>query len=123
VPVECHFRDADLDLDRDLLLEYDCFLNWASSSPLENEGDYRSFRERWLASHRAQEFLDLLRSARADPRTILQIACDGSGKPMGYVWVTFQGTPGAGFAYAELQDIFIEESYRRTGIGRRVLSW
>ncbi len=31
-------RDADLEQDRDVMLEYDCYINWISSSPPGGRG-------------------------------------------------------------------------------------
>ena len=50
-----------------------------------------------------------------DKRSIAEIIKTESGEIVGYLWVQFHGGD-PNFIWAEVQDIYIEESYRRTGI-------
>lgn len=115
------FTNADLDRDRDLLLEYHCQTDYACESPLEDLPDYAAYRQRWLQTQQPGEFVDLVRKSLEDPRTILKLIVEGSGRAIGYLWATFRDVPEYDFRFAEIQDLCVEEGYRRKGIASMAL--
>lgn len=115
------FTDADTVRDRDLLLEYHCQTDYRCESPLEDLPDYAQYRERWFQTPQPGEFLALVQKSLEDSRTIFKLIVDGSGRGIGYLWVTFRDVPAYNFRFAEIEDLFVEETYRRQGVASAAL--
>ena len=48
---------------------------------------------------------------------------DESGCVIGYIWVPFCFDEESGFTFADIQDIYIEENFRQSGIAARLISY
>ena len=116
-------RDADLSHDRDLLLDYHCHTDYVSESPLETLPEYADYRAAWLESPQPEEYLSALRQTVQDPRGLVKLLLDEDNTPIGYFWVTFTDVPSYNFAFAEIQDLYVVEGQRRTGLGSAVLAY
>ncbi len=116
-------RDVDLDHDRDLLLEYHCYTDYVSESPLETLPEYAKYRAFWLQSPQPDEYLSALRQTMQDPRGLVKVLLDEDGAPIGYFWATFTDVPAYHFAFAEIQDLYIVDAHRRTGLGSAVVAY
>jgi ribosomal protein S18 acetylase RimI-like enzyme len=119
--MELSYKNADPDKERDRLLEYHCGSNYACESPLTQEQGYPSYRAKWLSTCQPAEYTASLAASLKDDRTILKLIAIASGEICGYVWATFQDMRGYDFTIAEIEDLFVEQSFRRKGIATAVM--
>jgi ribosomal protein S18 acetylase RimI-like enzyme len=110
-----HMR-IDLENDREYIFECHCRVNYECDCPWARKIPYEEYRTNFFISpNGADGFLSALTESMKDTRTIAEIIKSESDETVGYLWVSFHGED-LDFIWADVQDIYIEEAYRRTGI-------
>jgi len=113
----------DIKRDKDYILERHCLVNYECDTPWARKVPYDKYRENWYAWAGQQDgFLSALRESMEDARTIAEIIKTKSGEIVGYLWVPFYGTD-LKFIWADVQDIYIEEAYRKSGIAGYLMDY
>lgn len=107
----CHHK-IDLDTSRDYILERHCRINYVCDTPWARKLSYEEYRANWFAD--TEGYLSAMIESMKDERTIAEIIKAESGETVGYLWVPFHGEE-ASFIWADVQDIYVEEAYRRSG--------
>ena len=117
-------RKIDFEKDRDYILECHCRINYACESPWKREMPYSDYRSEWfsLKSQVSGFYSHLARTAQ-DDRTIAEIIETENRSIVGYLWVTFCEDEEADFRFAEIQEIYIEEEFRRHGVAARLYEY
>ena len=111
-----HFR-IDLENDREYILECHCRINYECDTPWIRKLPYGEYRANWFNNFEQQDgFLSALADSMKDERTIAEIIKTESGGTVGYFWVEFHAGTSAFMCWADVQDIYIEEAYRKNGI-------
>jgi len=118
-----HHHKIDLTADRDYVLERHCRINYECDTPWARKLTYEQYRANWFDWPGQQEgFLAWLRGIMNDPRAIAEIIRDDSGEAAAYLLVQFHGED-ARFIFADIQDIYVEEAYRRTGVAAYLMDY
>ena len=113
----------DIETDREYIFECHCRINYECDTPWTRKRAYEQYRANWFADTGQQNgFLSALRESMEDKRTIAEIIRSESGEAVGYLWVPFHGDD-PNFVWADVQDIYIEEAYRRTGIAAYLMDY
>ena len=116
-------RPIDPAADRDYVLECHCKINYACDSPWARELPYEQYRANWFAMPMQQAgFWQHLTSSMEDPRGIAEIMMDDDGTIAGYLWAPFSEDAEAGFAWMDVQDIYIEEPFRGQGLASQLMA-
>lgn len=117
-----HIR-INIESDKKYILERHCRINYECDTPWTRKISYEKYRANWFANANQQEgFLSALRESMDDVRTIAEIIKDESGETVGYLWVPFHGEDKS-FIWADVQDIYVEESYRKTCIAAYLMEY
>ena len=115
-------RNIDFTRDKDYVLERHCRINYECDCPWARQMPYENYRSDWFSlSNQIASFYDYLQVTAQDPRTIAEIIEDNDGSFVGYLWVPFCEDKESGFCFADIQDIYIEEDYRQSGIADTLL--
>jgi len=113
----------NLETDRDYIFECHCRVNYECDTPWARKIPYEEYRAKWFAWTGQQDgFLSALRDSMKDSRTIAETIKTETGEKIGYLWVPFYGND-PNFIFADVQDIYIEEAYRRTGIAAYLMDY
>jgi len=114
-----HVR-IDLSADLDYILERHCRVNYECDTPWARKLPYERYRANWFLD--TGGFLSALRESMDDPRTIAEIIKTGSGEYVGYLWSPFRGDDPS-FIWADVQDIYVEEPFRRLGVAAYLMDY
>ncbi|MCL2518919.1 MAG: GNAT family N-acetyltransferase [Oscillospiraceae bacterium] len=118
-----HYR-INLETDKDYIFERHCRINYECDTPWARKLSYEEYRTFWFAYTVQQEgFLSMLCESMKDERTIAEIIKTDSDETVGYLWVPFHDSKDMPFIWADVQDIYVEEEYRRTGIGSYLMEY
>ena len=121
--MELIFRKIDLDRDKEYVLECHCRVNYECDTPWARTVPYAQYRDSWFAlGAQAAEFTAALLDSMEDERTLAVIIDNDRGERIGCFWVSFHEDRDTGFRFADVQDLYIEESFRRAGIASQLLS-
>ena len=113
----------DLATDREYILERHCRVNYECDTPWIRKLTYEQYRANWFSNPlQIEGFLGALIESMKDERTIAEIIKTESGDYVGYFWVCFHAED-ANFIWADVQDIYIEEAYRRTGVAAYLMDY
>jgi len=117
-----HVR-INFDTDMDYVLERHCRINYECDTPRARRIPYEKYRADWFAMPGQQkEFLSSLHGSMEDARTIADIIKNESDETIGYLWVPFYGE-NKSFIWADIQDIYVEEAYRRAGVAAYLMDY
>ena len=118
-------RAIDLALDRDYLLERHCRINYACDSPWARVIPYEKYRANWFVMPEQMEkgFLGALRDSMEDPRAIAEIIENENGETVAYFWGSLWEEKEAGFSCLELQDLYVEETFRKQGVASQLFAY
>ena len=58
-----------------------------------------------------------------DGRTIAEIVETENNQRVAYLWVPFFSDDESGFCFADVQDIYVEDEFRRTGIAAELMKY
>ena len=117
-------RPIDFAGDREYVLERHCRINYACDSPWARAIPYEEYRRNWFAMpEQINGFWQHLQESANDPRAITEIIENDAGEILGYLWGSFWENTEAGIACLELQDIYVEEAYRRHGAASQLLAY
>lgn len=112
------------DEDLDYILECHCLISYECESPRMRKLTYKEYWTKWFSStSQKKEFLSSLQESMEDTRTIANIVKTGLGKKIGYIWVSFYEEIELSTSWANVQDIYIEEDYRKTGIASYLMKY
>lgn len=117
-------RTIDFARDMDYVLECHCEINYACDCPWARKTPYQQYRKEWFAmKNQIRGFCEYLKETASDHRTIAEIIEDENGRRIGYLWVPFHADEESGFCFAEIQDIYIEETFRQQGIAGTLIEY
>lgn len=117
-------RKIDFLNDREYVLECHCRVNYECDTPWARKVPYAEYRAQWfLWETQTEGFYGSLQDSSKDPRTIAEILETEDGRRAGYFWVPFWEDKDSGFKFAEVQDIYIEEEFRRTGLAEQLYGY
>ena len=117
-------RNIDFEKDRDYVLECHCRINYACDSPWKREMSYPDYRSEWFSlAGQISEFYGYLQQTAQDTRSIAEIIETEDGRAVGYLWVVFNEDEENSFRFAEIQDIYIEEEFRRCGAALQLYAY
>lgn len=117
-------RKIDFVQDKDYLLERHCKINYECDTPWMRRKPYSEYRAEWFSqSGQIREFYDYLQETAKDERTIAEILEAEDGSTVGYFWVPFIENKESGFCFADIQDIYIEEAYRKNGFADELIPY
>lgn len=117
-------RSIDFERDRDYILERHCRINYACESPWKREMSYPDYRSEWFSlTGQVSGFYGYLERTAQDDRTIAEIIEWEDGRIAGYLWVTFCEDEENDFRFAEIQEIYIEEEFRRHGVATQLYEY
>ncbi len=85
---------------------------------------YEDYRREWFSlDGQIAEFLGALENSMKDQRTIADIIEDEKGDAIGYLWAPFYEDTENGFRVSDIQDVYVENSYRRKGIATELIEY
>jgi len=117
-------RAIDFEKDREYVLECHCRINYECDCPWARRIPYLQYREEWyLMKSQVEGFYKYLQETARDAGTIAEIIADPQGKHVGYFWVPFHADEESGFRFAEIQDVYVEEEFRKLGIAEELLRY
>lgn len=113
----------DIEKDKDYILERHCRMNYECDTPWARKIPYEQYRANWYDWPGQQDgFWSAFTESIKDERTILEIIKTESGENVGYLWVQFHGEDEK-FIWADVQDIYVEESFRKMGIATYLMDY
>lgn len=117
-------RSIDFEKDRDYILERHCRINYACESTWVREMPYPDYRSEWFSlTSQVSGFYGYLKQTAQDERSIAEIIETEAGCIVGYLWTTFCEDDESGFRFAEIQEIYIEEEFRRYGVATQLYEY
>lgn len=117
-------RPIDFLADRTYVLERHCRINYECDCPWARRTPYQDYRHDWfLMAGQVNEFYTYLQETASDDRTIAEIIETEDGQKIGYLWAPFHMDAESNFAFAEIQDIYIEEAFRKQGLATQLLTY
>jgi len=117
------YRANDLTNDREYILECHCRVNYECDTPRARAISYAQYRANWFnMPGQIAEFWGALTESMQDPRTIAELIIDSNGEIAGYFWARFYENAETKFAWLDLDDLYIEERYRRQGLAAKWLT-
>ena len=117
-------RSIDFEQDREYILERHCRINYACESAWARETSYPDYRSEWFSlPSQVSGFYGYLERTAQDDRAIAEIIETEDGCIVGYLWTTFCEDEESGFRFAEIQEIYIEEEFRRHGVAARLYEY
>ena len=117
-------RKIDIKRDRDYILECHCEINYECDCPWKRRMNYEDYRKEWFSLNgQITEFLGALVDSMKDPRTVAEIIEEVDGAVVGYLWAPFYEDAENGFKVSDIQDVYVEKSYRRKGIATELIKY
>ena len=105
-------------------MERHCRINYDCESPWKREMSYPDYRLEWFSfTSQVSGFYSYLERTAQDNRTIAEIIESEEGCIAGYLWVTFCEDEEMDFRFAEIQEIYIEEEFRRHGAATQLYEY
>ena len=112
-----------LPADKEYILERHCRINYECDTPWKRQMTYEAYQREWFSlKEQTDEFLDMLIESCRDSRSIADILWI-QGEIAGYLWVPFSASEENNFAFAEIQDIYVEPAYRNSGIASYLFTY
>ena len=116
-------RRIVLPTDKEYVLERHCRINYECDTPWKRKMTYKEYRREWFdMENQKSEFLDMLIESCKDNRSIADIVFIES-EILGYLWVPFYASENSDFAFAEVQDIYVESNCRNKGLASYLLAY
>ena len=107
--------------DREYLLTTHCQVNYACDSPWARETPYEAYQAQWLATSYGDKYLALLEKNALDHRQIVEIIEDETGNRIAFFRASFDEDKELGYTFYNIEEIYVEEPYRRRGIAAQLL--
>lgn len=80
------------------------------------EISYSDYRSEWFSlTSQVSGFYGYLERTAQDEHSIAEIIETEDERSVGYLWTTFCKDEESGFCFVEIQEIYIEEEFRRHG--------
>jgi len=119
--MKLNHRPIDPEADKDYILERHCRVNYECEAPWKREMTYEQYRGEWFGTQNQEVYINALVESMKDNRTIAEIIEDENGARAAYIWVTFY--EDSGFRFADVQDIYVEDEFRRCGIAKLLFGY
>jgi len=117
-------RKIDFIKDRDYVLERHCRINYECDCPWKRKMPYDEYRKEWFSlNDQVTVFYEYMQKTAEDSRTLAEIVMEEDGSVIGYLWVPFNYDDESKFCFAEIQDVYIEDEYRKLGIASELLQY
>ena len=117
-------RNISFNVDREYVLERHCRTNYACDCPWKREMPYEDYRKEWLSlQSQINGFSNALLDSMKDSRTIAEIIETEDGEKVAYFWVVFHADQESEFYFADAQDLYVEEEYRKMGVAQRLMEY
>ena len=117
-------RNIDVIKDKWYVLESHSKINYECDTPWKRKMPYDAYRSEWFSlENQIAAFYNYLCDTAKDERTVAEIVEDENGNVIGYLWVPFCEDKESGFAFADVQDIYIEDKFRGMGIASYLLNY
>lgn len=117
-------RTIDFIKDKDYILECHCKINYECDTPWKRKMTYNEYRIEWFGLEKQiEEFYNYLQDTAKDKRTVAEIIENENRDAVGYLWVPFCEDTESGFLFADIQDIYIEPAYRKSGVATELLQY
>ena len=114
----------DLGKDKDYILECHCRINYECDTPWARKIPYEEYRANWFNNIGQQNgFLSMLADSMKDERTVAEIIKTESNETVGYLFVSFYAETESFMCWADVQDIYIEEPYRKSGVATYLMDY
>ena len=110
--MDLHIRDFDIDKDREFVLGCHCRIIFACETEERKKGGYDKYSEKWFSTKQPEEFYNCLSQSKKDNRSIIVI-CETDNVRIGYMWVSFSDVEGYDLIIAEIEDIYIDDKWRK----------
>jgi len=122
--IELVHRPIDFERDRDYVLERHCRTNYACDSPWARAIPYKEYRRNWFAMpEQIKGAWGSIQDCANDPHGIAEIIEDCNGETVAYFLCSFWEDAEAGLRCLELQDLYVEEAYRKRGVASRLFAY
>jgi len=118
-------RKIDFDIDKDYVLERHCRVNYECDCPWKRTAmTYEQYQKDWFSlSGQINGFSNALIDSAKDDRTIAEIIENESGEIVAYIWVPFWADEESGFFFADVQDLYVEEAFRKSGVASYLMEY
>ena len=116
-----NYEEVHIKRDRDLLLQWHAQANYAGDTHWATQVSYARYRDKWSATTQPDSFLKSVADSQQDQRTLAEI-WRRDGEAVGWLWLVFHDIEGYGLLVAELNEIAVDEGFRRQGIGRQMFA-
>ena len=117
-------RNIDFDRDREYVLECHCQINYECDCTWARRIPYQQYRGEWFQmKSQVEEFWSYLQETAKESRTIAEIIEDEKQCAVGYLWAPFHADQESGFYFMEIQDVYIEEEFRRQGVAEELIGY
>jgi len=114
----------DLVRDRDYVLECHCRTNYVCDSPWARAIAYEEYRRNWFAMpEQMQGAWDFIQECANDPRGVAEIIESEAGETIAYFLCSFWEDKEAGLVCLELQDLYVEEAFRKQGVASQLFAY
>jgi len=85
---------------------------------------YDEYRQEWFSWQCQKDgFLNALTDSMKDGRTIAEIIENEAGEAVAYLWAPFHADEESGFYFADVQDLYVEQGFRKQGIASYLLDY
>ncbi|MCL2299962.1 MAG: GNAT family N-acetyltransferase [Firmicutes bacterium] len=122
--LELVHRAIDFERDKAYILECHCRTNYACDSAWARAISYEEYRRNWFAMPEQMEgFWRHLQESANDPRGIAEIIEDGDDRTAAYFLCSFWEDAEAGLHCLELQDLYVEEAFRKQGVATQLFAY
>ena len=115
-------RDIDIGNDMEFVLNCHCKINYACETEERKKEGYNKYAEKWFSTKQPKEFYEHLSRSYKNNRSIIAI-CEINSKRIGYLWMSFSNIENYNFIIAEIEDIYIEEKWRKRGYGLKLMNY
>ena len=122
--MKLNHRKINFDKDKDYILERHCRINYECDCPWKRKISYSEYRNEWFSlQSQINGFSEALIESMKDDRTIAEIIENDEKKIVAYIWVPFYADEESGFCFADIQDIYIEDDFRGSGIATVLMEY
>jgi len=121
--IELTHHPIDFERDKDYVLECHCRTNYACDSSWARAIPWEEYRRNWFAMpEQIKGAWGFIQDCANDPRGIAEIIENETGETVAYFLASFWEDAEAGFSCLELQDLYVEEAFRRQGVAARLFA-
>lgn len=116
------FKNIDLSTNEKKILDYHVEINYICETTNWRESDIEKYKKFWYSTDQPQGFINSIKESLNDDRTVLKKILL-KNQMIGYVWMTIIDIADYNLRIAEIQDLFIETTYRNQKIGLKIMNY